>query len=303
MTLKKGLKYGISILVILCIIWYVFIKNYDYQITFKSSQSPGSVYTNILGWNNFENADVKAVTTLNKKPFSEIFQQLKVNDTLIDIHWEFKIINDSTTKVIGRFKDVEHSLKQKLLVPFIKTDFVKRNLYTMETVRHSLNEFNKTYKVGSIETSNLSSKFCVYIPVECKMPEKANNMIRNVSYIMNFIRDNNLKLVGDPFLEITKWDPLNNNIAFDFCFPIENITEYPESPELKFKTTKALLSLKTIFNGNYRISDRAWFKLLDYSNQKNIAVDSLPIEIYKNDPHGGGDELKWEAEIYMPLKQ
>ena len=34
----------------------------------------------------------------------------------------------------------------------------------------------------------------------------------------------------------------------------------------------------------------------------DIAINRLPIEIYLNDPHGGGNDLEWEAEIYMPLE-
>ena len=28
----------------------------------------------------------------------------------------------------------------------------------------------------------------------------------------------------------------------------------------------------------------------------------MPLEFFYNNPHYGGDELNWKAEIYMPIK-
>ena len=119
---------------------------------------------------------------------------------------------------------------------------------------------------------------------------------------MNYIKDNNIKLTGHPFLEITEWDVVEDLIKFNFCFPIQERDEYPATNDIKFKQTEEKVALKTIFNGNYKISDRAWYAILDYAEIKNIDIEELPIEVYLNDPHSGGDDLKWEAEIYMPLK-
>jgi len=61
--------------------------------------------------------------------------------------------------------------------------------------------------------------------------------------------------------------------------------------------------LKAIYNGNYITSDRAWYALLDYAAKNGIAVTGLPIEIFNNNPNMGTNELEWETEIFMPLKE
>jgi len=303
MKIRKAVKIGLGILLGLFCIWYFGFKEYDYRITFKTYEPTGSIYYNILEWNNFENPKEKVVTTLSKSPFSSIIQELKINDSIIKIEWQFDRVNDSTTKVIANLKDENNSLKQKLLIPFTKSDFEKRSLLTVKSVKYALSELEKKFKLGKVDEDTLKSRFCVYIPVECKMFDKANKMIYNTSYIMDFIRQNNLNLIGDPFLQVKKWDIENETIAFDFCFPIDFKEELPTSNELLYKKINNQKSLKTTFNGNYRISDRAWFKILDYAGSNNIKIDSLPTEVYKNDPHSGGDELKWVAEIYMPIKE
>ena len=300
---KKTLALSLSLILVLFCIWYLVFKEYDYRITFKTFEPTGSIYYNILEWNNFENPKDKVVTTLSTTPFSSITQELKISDSIIKIDWHFDKVNDSTTKVIVDLRDENNSLKQKLLIPFTKTDFEKRSLLTVKSVKYALKELEKKFKLGKVDEDTLKSRFCVYIPIECKMFDKANKMIYNDDFIMDFIRQNDLKLGGDPFLQVKKWDVKNETIAFDFCFPIEFKNDLPKSDELFYKRTNAQKSLKTVFNGNYRISDRSWFKILDYAESNNIRIDSLPTEVYKNDPHSGGDELKWVAEIYMPIKE
>ena len=48
-----------------------------------------------------------------------------------------------------------------------------------------------------------------------------------------------------------------------------------------------------------KVSGRAR-KLAD---QKGIEVEEKPVEIFFNNPNMGGDELKWRADIYMPLSE
>jgi len=45
----------------------------------------------------------------------------------------------------------------------------------------------------------------------------------------------------------------------------------------------------------------AWYKLIDYAKTNHIDIDLLPVELYLNDPHTGGNDLEWEADVYMPI--
>jgi len=41
------------------------------------------------------------------------------------------------------------------------------------------------------------------------------------------LRNNNIRLRSNPFVEITEWDINNETISFNFCFPIPQQTDFP----------------------------------------------------------------------------
>lgn len=227
---------------------------------------------------------------------------MKLQDMTIEMDWKLKSLNDSITKVTLLLKDKHHSLKQKMLVPFIKTEFVKQSLEIATKIRDGLVDHSKKFKVSSIEETTLELADCIYMPIECKMYDKANLMIKNTAFIMEVIRVNDLELIGDPYLEITNWNMDADSISYNFCFPIKNKENIPESDEIFFKKAETKKALKAVFNGNYRISDRAWFTLIEYADRHDISTEALPIEVFIDNPHNGGNELEWEAKVYMPLK-
>jgi len=42
--------------------------------------------------------------------------------------------------------------------------------------------------------------------------------------------------------------------------------------------------------------------LLDYAGNNDIEIVKKPLEVFYSNPNFGGDELKWEAQIYLPIK-
>ncbi|MCK5400277.1 MAG: hypothetical protein KAJ28_01475 [Flavobacteriaceae bacterium] len=296
------IKFLIVFVLLGSLIWYFAIKDYNYRVTFKTPQVPGIVYDHIIKWNNGEGVNNKVVTVLNQSPFFEIEQELIVGDSIFKIRWTLEKENDSTTLVIAKFKDVKHSFMQNLQVPFYKNAFVKRSISTVKKFGENLLQNAKNYKVSEVTKDKIPSQYCAFISLESKPQDKASTMVKNIYIVMNYIKDNNIKLTGNPFLEITEWDVVKDIIKFNFCFPIEERGQYPTTNDVKFKKIKEKFALKTSFNGNYKISDRAWYVIMDYAQTKKIDIDKLPVEVFFNDPHDGGNDLEWKAEVYMPIK-
>lgn len=301
--LKKVKIIGL-IIVIGALLWYVFIKPYDYKITFETPHATGTVYSTIIAWNNWKTKKEPVVTTLSKTPFYNIEQELAVRaDSTTIMNWHFDKINDSTTKISVYLKDKEHSLWQRLKVPFSKTPFVKNSVETMRRMREGLNMHARTYKVSEITESNTPAAECVCSTVTTTLPNKANEMIKYNAAIMLYFTKNELKFSGHPILEVKDWNLEENTISYDFCFPIVNPQkEYPKAKDIFIKTLKEKRALRATFNGNYRISDRAWFTLLDYAEANNIELEYTPVEVFYDNPHNGGNELEWKAHIYIPIK-
>jgi len=291
----------VGIVLVLLGIWYFFIKDYNYKITFKTPQVPTNVYNQIIKYNDGEPNDNKVVSILNKTPFNEIQQELKSGDSIIKLNWFLSKLNDSTTLVTLKIKDEAHSFNQNFQALFFKNAFIEKRISKATQFGKNMNHEAELYKISSVTRAEIPSFNCVYISLESTLQTKAVTMLRNIEMLTNYIRDNNLEISNHPFSEITDWDIENDSIKFNFCFPIKEMGDYPLSEKLKIKKMLKKEALKIVFNGNYRDSDKAWYGIIDYSKSNNINIKMTPFEIYLNDPHEGGDPLQWKADVYMPL--
>ncbi len=300
---KKQVGLLIGLILIGILVWHFAIKDYNYRISFTTKDSPGLVYSNLNSWNFIkELPDSSEVSVIEKHPFKSITQQVKVNDSLFEYRWELEKWADSLTKVTVFVTDLNNQFKQNISSPFVKNDFVKRSILTVKDLGEEWVNYRDKFRIGEVTKANFAKQFCAYITVNSKVTEKAGTMIRNIADVMGFINTNNLDLQGDPFLQVTQWDTQAGTITYDFCFPIKREDTLSNSTLVKFKEVPEFSGIKTVFNGNYSISDKAWYTLLDYAQAHKINIDLLPVEIYRNDPHTGGNPLEWEAEVFMPIQ-
>lgn len=303
MNSVKFIKYALLFILLIIGSWYFFIKDYNYKITFTTTEAPGIVYNNLIKWDGGKTNSNNPFSIIKQVPFSEVKQKFVSGDTLYQIHWSLEKKNDSTTLVVAKVKDEKYSFKRNFQVIFYENPFVKKCTSIVKEFGENLIQNAKSYKVSNVSEGKTISQNCAYISLESKLEDKASTMLKNISLVMNYIKDNEIALSGHPFLEITAWDTTSNMIKFDFCFPIKEQNAYPETNVVKFKKTTARKALKTIFNGNYRNSDKAWYTIIDYATRNHIEIEYLPVEFFLNDPHEGGNPLEWEAEVYMPLKE
>ena len=153
-----------------------------------------------------------------------------------------------------------------------------------------------------IGEEQINSTFCACTTQTTTQFGKAQGMMKDFPLLDGILANNGVKLNGRPFLKVTNWDMAQENLTFDFCYPIIKTKILPQHPELIYKQFPSLTAIKAEYYGNYITSDRAWYALLDYANKNNLSVKALPIEVFYNNPNMGGDELKWKTEVYLPLK-
>lgn len=302
MRLGSKIILGSVFLIGLVFGWYLFIKPYDYQIRFTKKTSPGTLYKNVESWAlNAENG----LTLLKEKktPFQNIRQDFELKDSLLQFDWEFNSKNDSITAITVRVKDKKNSIATRI-----------ENLFSNPPLKHialsKLTNFNKNldlnlkkFTVEIVGIDEIPGGFYAYLETACKLSEKAATMISKNAEVAGWLNDNEISILGQPSLEITSWDIEKDSISYRFMFPIEEVDSLPYHEKIKFKKNKTRKGLKAIFHGNYQISDRAWFALLEYSNLNGIDMKKKPIEFFFDNPMLGGNELKWKAEVYLPLKK
>lgn len=296
--MRQKLIGGLLILLIGALIWYLFLKPYDYQVTFRAKTNSGIINQSIKLWaKKWKNSK-----HLEQKDWEHFAHQLKFNDSTYTFEWNIKALNDSISQIKVHVTDVNHSFANRIAIPFSKTDFEKRTIKTVKNLQSDLIEQLKSFKVSGIQQEEITPKFCAYIPFEAKQTEKALEMMRSYSFLSSVMLKNKFDLDGPPFIEIKNWKKQQDSISFNFCYPIIKPDSLPEINQVFFKEIKGRKAIKAVYNGNYITSDRAWYTLLNYAENNNIAIEETPIEIFHNNPNIGGDELKWKAEIYMPLK-
>ena len=131
--------------------------------------------------------------------------------------------------------------------------------------------------------------------------QKAEMMMDAVFDINHFLIDNDIELLGNPFISVQDWKIEDHFIRFRFCFPITPLDSFPQNPVIKFDSIEIKNAAKAHYYGNYATSYEAWFGLYTTLEKKGQEGDLKPIEIFLNNPHQGGNDLEWEAEVYLPV--
>ena len=295
----KKILYPFLGILFFIVIWYFFIKQNDYTITFKAKTTPGTIVQTLETWNiSLRNAKI-----ISTDPLQEVHQQVLFGDSIHIYDWQINKLNDSLSQVTVGIKDPEHSFTNKLELPFSNTAFKKRSISTVKNFYTFLQDHLKQIKITVDGLAETPSTFCAYLPLKTKQLQKAKGMMENYNYLSDVLMQNQVQLSGTPFLEVTQWNQAKDSIAFNFCFPIIQSEKLPMNTEIKYKKMFAKKAVKATYNGNYITSDRAWYALLAYAKSHKIPVDKKPIEVFYNNPNMGGNELQWKAEIFMPLKQ
>lgn len=300
---KIFISIAFIILLVLTGVAFLLTRPSDYQAHFTVKATPDIAYYNILNWDIWNrNESSTKIDILSKNPVSNISQKVTQIDTTLIFNWEFKKLNDSITMVRAYVSDPNRKLYNRLTVPFINTRFkngVRGNLLDIKT---RLELMLKKFHFEFTGYHHFEKKSCVYINLKSTPRGKARAMMSNVTELNQFVRQNNLELDGNPFLVVHDWNEFKDSINFDFCFPITRISAVPEHPKIKFMTVESMDAIKTDFYGNYSITDITWYNLGEEAKKLGYRSNNKLIEVYFNDPHSGGNELEWKAEIYMGIE-
>ena len=287
----------------LSFIWYLFIKESDYCISFKVKTATGTVFQGVQEWSKARiTTDKENFVIVEKKNFSFIKQEMTKGIIKMEYTWDIQSINDSITTVNVGVKDKQSSIYNRLTAPFYNTSFKKEQIKKITDFRNGLNKHLENFKVKIDGLGESEETFVAYISLKSVLQEKAQTMIMNDATITGFLEQSNIKIIGKPYLEIENWDLDNEQLDFNYCFPIDNNVKMINNGIVKFKTIKAVKGLEATYYGNFRTSDRAWFALLDYAKAHNYKLVNKPLEHFLANPFNGGDELSWETKIVIPFE-
>lgn len=281
------------------IIWYLFVKPSDYLVMFKVNTFAGTINQSARNW--VESLDSASV--LSQENITHFKTQIGVADSLYVYDWELEPMNDSVTWVKVYASDSNHSLKNRMLIPFMETDFEKRTKSLLLDYADLLTEHITEFKVQIEGEESLPASYCACTSLKGKQAQKAFGMMKDYPLLDGILVNAGADLDGRPRVVVRRWDINENYLEFDFCYPVKKDDTLPAHPEIIYKNIPSVHALKAVYNGNYITSDRAWYALLDYAAKNGFKVTGLPIELFHNNPNMGGDALKWKAEVYMPIAE
>ncbi|WP_378178836.1 GyrI-like domain-containing protein [Aquimarina sp. SS2-1] len=298
-------KIVVFILVILSglSIWYLFIKKFDYQVTFTAKGSKGSIYHQIIAWESWgKNSKAKNITTIDTTLFKTVTQQVKLKDTILNLKWTLESVNDSVTKIRVDAFSGKHSMANRLKILTGDSDFTKSLKHKLKNFGKGVNNFARNFRIIIDGESEIPALAYLYVSSTSNRSAKAAMMMQTNTDLYPSILENEVKVDGAPFVRIKEWNIVDDTIQFEFGFPIKYNDSLPINSLIKYDKFPVRKALKATFYGNYRYSDQAWFALMEYAEEKNMEIDKKPFEIFYNNPMQDGNPSQWKAEVYMPLR-
>ncbi|NER16928.1 GyrI-like domain-containing protein [Spongiivirga citrea] len=297
--MKKRIIALISFTIVGFLVWYLFIKPYDFLGSIKVKTFPGAINQTLKVWSNsLENSRVEFDSDL-----VNLTQHLSISDSSYIYKWKITPLTDSTSTIKVYVTDKSNSLINRITTPFSETAFEKTTKRTILDFNKALTSHIEGFKVSVDGNDTFKSRYCAYVSLKMKQSDKAFGMMNNYSFLNSVLIANGIELKGLPFVEVTKWDMTNDSIHYNFCYPIIKPDSLPKLNNIRFKKVEGFKAIKASYNGNYLSSDRAWYALRTYARKNKISIKNSPIEVFHNNPSTGGNELSWLAEIYMPLDE
>lgn len=299
------MKILLRIIITLCLVllvWFSFFKKYDHRISFEVNISPLAFHNMLLDstkWSSISQNQPKIIDVNNAR---SINHKLKINQIPFELYWEITNKNDTNSEVKLYYKNLENSIKERVLSLIRRSDNQKVLKEIAIGFKQSAKQFSENFKINIEGIDTIPSLTYLYIDLKGKRDDKALNMIKANALLFVKNNDSLVKKNGNVFVKIQSWNTTTDSIAFRYAFPIQPQKQYPTDTTVKADSLLAVPALKATYYGNYRNSDQAWLALITYAESHHIELDMQPLEIFYNNPISGGDDRKWKAEIYIPIK-
>lgn len=283
----------------MALVYYLFIRAFEYEVAFKAHTLPGDIIETIRIWDrSLPESEIISVDSL-----SGLDQKITWDGREYVYQWRFRHKNDTTTTVQILITEPGRTLANKILIPFTRQP-IETDAYAIATRFYDiLNQHLEITRVSVVGEAELKPKFCVCTTLETEQIAKAEGMMADFPLLTSFVTTFNLEPDGYPVVQVRRWNHNQGELAFDFCFPIVRRDSLPESPDLTYKEIGGEFALKAVYHGNYITSDRAWYALLHYARRNGYNVSGFPIEHFHHNPNLGVGEQEWQADVYLPVER
>lgn len=294
----KKVWLALSCLVLVFAVYYLFIRSFEYEVTFRAKTSPGDIIETIRLWDrSLPGAEVVGVDS-----FRRLEQTIVRDDRRYVYDWHFTPVSDSVTSVRVRISEPAEALMNKVAVPFVTRPIEEHASDIAREFYDVLQQHLAITRVRIVGEVEMESAFCVCSTLATTQVGKADGMMRDFPLLTSFVEQFNLKPDGPPIVSVSAWSHSGDSLRFDFCFPIARNATLPPTNTLAYKEIGGGKALKAEYYGNYITSDRAWYALIQFAEKHGYQAVPLPIERFHHNPNLGVSERTWKADVYLPLR-
>ena len=277
--------------------WFLFVRPYDLQVRFTLKTKPGVVRQLVKLWD--KNDEGRKIIAFS--PEGIIEQEAVIGEHTYQLRWMVEMINDSVSQVKVQLNEEGQAIINRMAGLFTNSELERNAEKALKEFHRQSAAHLKRFRVRVDGIAEYPSTFCLYVPLKTSQATKAHGMMDNYSLLSTFITEQGYEIAGVPFLTVKQWDEAMDIIEYDFCYPIVKPDSLPDHPLIQYQNFEGGKALKATYNGNYISSDRAWYELLHEAEKRSLATKGEVIEYFYDNPNFGGDDLKWTAEIFMPL--
>lgn len=244
------------------------------------------------------------IKTISLVPNKEIIQEIDFGrGKPATVYWNFEEKPEGTNVTWGM--KGESSFMEKAFLLFsggiekmVKPMYDRGLVLYDQYIKKEINKTSFEHK-GMVEHGG---GFYLYQTTSCKMEDVSTKMAQMFRHLNTYIAEKGITPNGKPFTLTHKWDDKNKTSMFSSCIPVKE----------KMRTTNDVLigflpsqkTYKTIYNGNYNDSYKAWenaFTTLAKEGFKSKS-NGEAFEVYTVNPNDTKNPAKWITEIYIPIE-
>ncbi len=158
----RKLILGFALVLFGVLIWFLFIRPYDFTVSFKAKTLPEIVNQSVKVWNK------KIEGTLDWQPNEDIIQNVQLEDRSLSYQWNIEQRSDSTSQVTVFVVDESLSVLDKLRIPFSDTPYEEAVQKNLTEYLELLNDQLKNIKIEVVGVSSIEATYCAYVPIKGK---------------------------------------------------------------------------------------------------------------------------------------
>ncbi len=225
---------------------------------------------------------------------SESLMLFKKTKNGVLISWEIKGKLDFNLKLLSVIQGgVENVIGDKLDEGLKNIDnYLVKELKTYNIKINGLVTKHMTNYIQQIDTCNIAD-----------FQKVSKSMLSNM---LSFVSDNDIEILGLPFITYESLGINNKEIIFAMCVPVEEEILTTPGSEISGGHFDEFLAVKTTLNGDYSHREEAWNKAREYAIKSKLLEDPTKgkfIEVYKVSLPKERKPSKWITELYVPVKK